>query len=159
MRRYSCPPTLSTIRKLYVLSGILKDNGASLLRNHVDGAHDKKSRYTRKHRCIHDTQPIGSVHPKIAPKHPVIVTRADGTSTRRMMPPRIVANKLLQLRIRLYLITRHLLFGDQLVILEILRNLPDKPYAFHNGIQVCAQNIASLFKISKVNKWHIARIC
>jgi hypothetical protein len=90
-----------------------KYNVRRFLRNHVDGADDKKTRNVREYRGVDNAQPLCAVDAKITANNAAVLARSDWAGAGGMVTPGRRAHKVLQFFIALQGATGLLLLSDQ----------------------------------------------
>lgn len=98
-------------------SASVEDDARGFFRNHINGADDEKPRDAGENRGINNPQSLRAMNAKIASQDSVVLPSTDGTSTRSMVSPSIVADKFAYLLVRLNGFSRRYLLLDEALIL------------------------------------------
>src|SRR5579871_6732903 len=133
MRRYRRRPALSmrVCSKVSLACG-LEDYIGGLLRDHVNRTGDEEARSAGEDGCIDDAKALRAMNAEVTGQDSVVFARAYSAGRRGMVAPGIVSNEGLQAFVRVDIIAGQLFFFDEFVVFEVLGDLADEAYAFHD---------------------------
>src|ERR1041385_1078042 len=77
-------------------TGVRENHIGCFLGDQIHGRSDEESRDARKHRGVDHAKPGRIVNAKVAAQHAAVFARTDRTRAARVMPPRMLTDKLLE---------------------------------------------------------------
>src|SRR5215212_8451645 len=138
------------------LTTLLKYDVRGFFTNHIDRTNNEEPGDAWEHRGIDDTQPTRAVNTEVTIEHTVLLNRPDRARARRVMSPRMLPHKRLQVVNTLTILARNLLRHDQILVLELRRQLTHKLYPFDDCFKIL---VTTFFKVMKVDARRVAWIC
>jgi len=129
-----------------------------LLRDHVDGADDKKPWDARKDRRIDHAEPFRAMHAEMAVDHSATLAWPDRASAGGVVTPRVRPDVILQLVIALSRVAGQFLLGYEPLGFQLCRQFPRKADARDNRVEVLARSIVTLLEIVEINQRRVSRV-